>query len=99
MLALLALVATGAQPISAQNSGAQNSGQATSTPAAQNPPQGIQVTSTPQGGFTLKANAELVLTNIVARDAKTGELITGPEAERLQDLRERQGAEDRHLRL
>jgi VWFA-related protein len=35
------------------------------------------VTSTPQGGFTLKANAELVLTNVVARDAKTGELIPG----------------------
>jgi VWFA-related protein len=36
-----------------------------------------QVTNTPQAGFTLKANAELVLTNVVARDAKTGELITG----------------------
>ena len=77
MLALLALVAPGAQPISAQNSGVQNTGQASSTPAAQNPPLGTPVTSTPQGGFTLKANAELVLTNIVARDAKTGELITG----------------------
>ncbi|SPE20838.1 VWFA-related domain-containing protein [Candidatus Sulfotelmatomonas gaucii] len=36
-----------------------------------------QVTSTPQGGFVLKANAELVLTNVVARDAKTGELVKG----------------------
>ena len=36
-----------------------------------------QVSSTPQGGFTLKTNAELVLTNVVARDAKTGELVTG----------------------
>ena len=36
-----------------------------------------QVTSTPQGGFTLKANADLVLTNVVARDAKTGELVKG----------------------
>jgi len=34
-----------------------------------------QVASTPQGGFTLKANADLVLTNVVARDAKTGELV------------------------
>ena len=34
-----------------------------------------QVSSTPQGGFMLKANAELVLTNVVARDAKTGELV------------------------
>ncbi len=36
-----------------------------------------QVSNTPQGGFTLKANAELVLTNVVARDARTGELVTG----------------------
>ena len=34
-----------------------------------------QVSSTQQGGFILKANAELVLTNVVARDAKTGELV------------------------
>jgi VWFA-related protein len=34
-----------------------------------------QVSSTPQGGFVLKENAELVLTNVVARDAKTGELV------------------------
>ncbi|MGB8031741.1 MAG: VWA domain-containing protein [Terracidiphilus sp.] len=57
VVALLALVAPGAHPISAQN------------PA--------QVSNTPQGGFTLKTNAELVLTNVVARDAKTGELVTG----------------------
>src|SRR6185437_4593711 len=36
-----------------------------------------QVTSTPQAGFTLKMSGELVLTNIVARDAKTGELVRG----------------------
>jgi VWFA-related protein len=36
-----------------------------------------QVTSTPQGGFRLKANADLVLTNVVARDAKTGEIVKG----------------------
>ena len=36
-----------------------------------------QVSSTPQGGFTLKMNGELVLTNVVARDAKTGELVHG----------------------
>jgi VWFA-related protein len=36
-----------------------------------------QVSSTPQGGFTLKANADLVLTNVVARDAKTGEIVKG----------------------
>ena len=31
----------------------------------------------PQGGFMLKMNAELVLTNVVARDAKSGELVRG----------------------
>jgi VWFA-related protein len=30
-----------------------------------------------QGGFLLKMNAELVLTNVVARDSKTGELVRG----------------------
>jgi VWFA-related protein len=35
------------------------------------------VSNTPQAGFTLKANAELVLTNVIARDAKTGEPVTG----------------------
>jgi VWFA-related protein len=56
---------------------AQASGQVSSTPAAQNPPPRTAVTSTPQGGFTLKTNAELVLTNVVALDSKTGELVTG----------------------
>jgi len=35
------------------------------------------VTATPQGGYVLKENAELVLTNVVARDAKTGEIVKG----------------------
>ena len=34
-----------------------------------------QVTATPQGGFVLKTNAELVLTNVVARDARTDEIV------------------------
>ena len=34
-----------------------------------------QVSSTPQAGFVLKTNADLVLTNVVARNTKTGELI------------------------
>ena len=46
-------------------------------PAPIFPQQGNQVSNTPQGGFTLKANAELVLTNVVARDTKTGELVKG----------------------
>ena len=29
------------------------------------------------GGFVIRANAELVLTNVVARDAKTGEVVSG----------------------
>jgi VWFA-related protein len=36
-----------------------------------------QVSSTPQSGFVLKTNAELVLTNVVPRDAKTGEVVRG----------------------
>ncbi len=43
-------------------------------PAAQS---AAQVSNTPQGGFTLKVNSDLVLTNVVARDAKTGELVKG----------------------
>jgi len=38
------------------------------------------VSNTPQAGFVLKANADLVLTNVVARDAKTGELVKGLKA-------------------
>jgi VWFA-related protein len=34
-----------------------------------------QVSATPQGGFTIRTNADLVLTNVVARDTKTGELV------------------------
>jgi VWFA-related protein len=33
--------------------------------------------SAEQGSFVMKVNAELVLTNVVARDAKTGELVRG----------------------
>src|SRR3974390_3552659 len=38
------------------------------SPAAQN---------SQQPGFVMKVNAELVLTNVVARDKKTGELVRG----------------------
>jgi len=44
---------------------------------AQEAQQANQVSNTPQGGFMLKANADLVLTNVVARDAKTGEIVKG----------------------
>ena len=61
-VAALALAIPGAQP-----SLAQDSGQAP----------GAQVSSTSQGGFVLKLNSDLVLTNVVVRDAKTGELVQG----------------------
>ncbi|HEY1902865.1 MAG TPA: VWA domain-containing protein [Terracidiphilus sp.] len=61
-LTALALVFPGARP-----SFAQNSDQA----------QSAQVSSSQQGGFVLKMNGELVLTNVVARNAKTGEVIEG----------------------
>ncbi|MGA3159585.1 MAG: VWA domain-containing protein [Terracidiphilus sp.] len=47
---------------------------------AQNPSQNspaAQVSNAPQSGFVFKMNAELVLTNVVARDIKTGELVSG----------------------
>jgi VWFA-related protein len=39
--------------------------------------QASQVSNDQQGGFILKMNGELVLTNVVARDAKTGEVVQG----------------------
>jgi VWFA-related protein len=60
--AALALAFPGAQPTLAQTSGQASS---------------AQVSSTPQGGFVLKMNGELVLTNVVARDSRTGELVQG----------------------
>ena len=46
---------------------------------AQSAPQSTsrQVSTTAEGSFYLKTNAELVLTNVVARDAKTGEFVRG----------------------
>jgi VWFA-related protein len=66
-IAALALVLPGVQPQFAQDSAQDSSGQ----------PSSAKVSTTPQGGFVLKMNGELVLTNVVARDAKTGELIQG----------------------
>src|SRR5580704_5138949 len=36
-----------------------------------------QVSDSPQGSFVLRMNGELVLTNVVPRDAKTGEVVLG----------------------
>ena len=47
----------------------------------------------------MKVQSDIVLTNVVVRDKKTGEVVKGLKAERLHDLGERQAAEDRQLRL
>jgi VWFA-related protein len=59
----LALIVPAPRPLLAQSQASQ--------PAA--PAQNTQQ----PGGFVMKVNAELVLTNVVARDAKTGELVRG----------------------
>src|SRR3984885_2611752 len=41
------------------------------------PPASGQVSTTQEGGFVMKTNAELVLTNVVARDSKTGQFVHG----------------------
>src|SRR5580658_6089768 len=58
---------------------AQNGAQSSAQTPQQNSQQvsSDSVSSTPQAGFTLKMNGELVLTNVVARDAKTGEVVKG----------------------
>ncbi len=61
-LTTLALIRPGGKPAGAQDPGQQPNG---------------QVSGTPQGGFVFKTNSELVLTNVVARDAKTGEFVRG----------------------
>jgi VWFA-related protein len=63
--AALALGFPDAPPVFARGSGQQPAGSDSSA----------QVSDTPQGGFVIKMNGELVLTNVVARDAKTGEVV------------------------
>ena len=58
-----------------------------------------QVSTTPQGGFMLKANADLVLTNVVARDAKTGEIVKGLKQSDFNIFENGKAADHRHLRL
>ncbi|MGB6692023.1 MAG: VWA domain-containing protein [Terracidiphilus sp.] len=62
VLASLVLIAPGAQPGFAQSPAQSQAAQS----------QGAQ-----QNGFILKVNGELVLTNVVVRDSKTGELVRG----------------------
>ncbi|HEY6846489.1 MAG TPA: VWA domain-containing protein [Terracidiphilus sp.] len=66
-LAAIALVVSSAQPDFAQSSSHAPSASEGSAQASQDQ----------QPGLVLKMNGELVLTNVVARDPKTGELIQG----------------------
>lgn len=59
-------VASAQSPTPAQNGAAQS--------------QSGQVKSDTQGGFVMKVNAELVLTNVVVRDSKTGQFVKGLSA-------------------
>jgi len=65
--AAMALAFSGSQLGSAQNSSQASGAQSSNA----------QDSSTGQSGFVLKMNGELVLTNVVARDAKTGEVVQG----------------------
>ncbi|MGD0736858.1 MAG: VWA domain-containing protein [Terracidiphilus sp.] len=65
--AMLAMGLAGAPGALAQEAGQTSGGQ---TANGQN-------SGLPPGGFVIKANADLVLTNVVARDAKTGEMVLG----------------------
>jgi VWFA-related protein len=47
------------------------------TPQSPGQTPATQVSNTPQGGYMLKVTGELVLTNVVVRDSKTGELVLG----------------------
>src|SRR3954454_20714640 len=61
---VLAIAMPVSQPLHAQNP----------APASSAPDQNSQ---NQQDGFVMKVNAELVLTNVVARDRKTGQLVRG----------------------
>jgi VWFA-related protein len=68
-----AWMATAALALPSVGIAQQNSAPALGTQIATDP----QISDTPQAGFVLKVNSNLVLTNVVARDAKTGELVQG----------------------
>jgi VWFA-related protein len=52
------------------------------------------VVDTPQGGLTLKMNSDMVLTNVVARNAKTGELVHDLKA---SDFRVWENGKEQHI--
>jgi len=72
----VALMMPAAQPSFAQNSGQAGSGLPTRAQA----PASQASTDQQSSGFVLKMNGELVLTNVVPRDAKTGEVVLGLKA-------------------
>jgi VWFA-related protein len=77
-MAFTAAVMLAMLPVCAQDA-AQNQQQNPQPDTTQNS-SAAQVSSTPQAGYTLEMNGELVLTNVVARDAKTGEVVRGLKA-------------------
>ncbi len=62
-------------------------------------PPGFAQQQEPAGTFTLKVQSEIVLTNVVVRDKKTGNVVKGPESQRLYHPRERKAPGHRKLRL
>ena len=60
---------------------------------------GLAQQQTGDGTFTMKVQTDIVLTNVVVRDKKTGEVVKGLKAERLYDSGEWEAAEDCELRL
>jgi VWFA-related protein len=65
LISITALAMPGAGPVFAQQDA---------------PAQPSQISNAPQGGFTLKVNSDLVLTNVVVRDSKSGEVVSGLKA-------------------
>jgi VWFA-related protein len=70
LLAAMLLAMPAASPVRAQSPA-----QSPNTQSQASSQSGSQ--SNPQPGFMMKVNAELVLTNVVARDARTGEFVRG----------------------
>ena len=73
-VAAAAAIALAAAP---QGSGLAQTASQTGAQAASQAPSAAQVSNTPQGGYMMKVNTDLVLTNVVARDSKTGEFVRG----------------------
>src|SRR3984957_8982302 len=82
VIAAMVLVQPGGMPVVAQSAGAQSpapapNGSIPNGSTASGPTPAGTVQSDQQGTFVLRMNGELVLTNVVVRDSKTGEVIEG----------------------